>query len=109
MAPNQAARIPRLLYGTAWKKNQTQALVYQALEAGFRGVDTAAQPKHYQEDLVGEGIREAIRNGIVKREDLYVRVLTKLLGRSSARLTVNATDPNKIHINPWPGSKSNAL
>lgn len=33
-----------------------------------------AQPKHYREDLVGEGIRRAIRDGVVRREDLHVGV-----------------------------------
>lgn len=66
------AKIPSLIYGTAWKKDHTRALVHQALKAGFRGVDTAAQPKHYQEDLVGQGIRDAINEGIVRRGDLYV-------------------------------------
>jgi diketogulonate reductase-like aldo/keto reductase len=47
-------------------------LVYQAIKAGFRGIDTAAQPRHYQEDLVGEGISRAIRDGVVKRSELYV-------------------------------------
>lgn len=64
--------IPVLIYGTAWKKERTANLVYQALKAGFRAVDTAAQPKHYREDLVGEGIRRAIKEGMVRREDLYV-------------------------------------
>lgn len=66
--------LPVLIYGTAWKKDRTTDLVYKALRAGFRAVDTAAQPKHYREDLVGEGIRRAIREGIVRREDLYVSV-----------------------------------
>ena len=47
--------IPAFLYGTAWKKERSADLVYQALCSGFRGVDTAAQPKHYREDLVGDG------------------------------------------------------
>ena len=67
-------KIPALVYGTAWKKDQTADLVYKALRAGFKGVDTAAQPKHYREDLVGDGIRKAIDEGVVKREDLYVSV-----------------------------------
>ena len=75
MAILKAAKIPSLIYGTAWKKDQTRVLVKQALLAGFRGVDTAAQPKHYQEDLVGEGIRDAMREGGIKREELYVRRL----------------------------------
>ena len=72
MAALKAAKIPSLIYGTAWKKDDTRALVRQALLAGFCGVDTAAQPKHYQEHLVGQGIRDAINEGTVKREDLYV-------------------------------------
>ncbi len=64
-----------LIYGTAWKKERSSELVYQALKSGFRAVDTAAQPRHYQERLVGDGIRRAINEGIVKREELFVRSL----------------------------------
>lgn len=73
MTTPTAAKIPPLIYGTAWKKDQTRNLVRQALLAGFTGVDTAAQPKHYQEDLVGQGIRDAIKEGGLKRSHLYVR------------------------------------
>lgn len=79
MATLKAAVIPSLIYGTAWKKDQTRTLVKQALLTGFRGVDTAAQPKHYQEDLVGEGLRDAMKEGGLKREDLYVRMLRVLI------------------------------
>ena len=77
-------KIPKLVYGTAWKQDATRALVKQALQAGFRGIDTAAQPKHYQEDLVGQGIRDAISEGIVKREDLYVCTASHSLCPSSS-------------------------
>lgn len=60
------------IYGTAWKKDETKDLVKEALVAGFRCFDTAAQPKHYREELVGEALREAISDGIVKREQIYV-------------------------------------
>lgn len=66
-------KIPTLVYGTAWKKERTADLVYGALKAGFKGVDTAAQPRHYQEKLVGDGIRRAVNEGLVKREDIFVR------------------------------------
>lgn len=69
-----SSTIPVFLYGTAWKKERTADLVYQALCSGFTGVDTAAQPKHYREDLVGEGVRRALSEGKVKRENLYVRL-----------------------------------
>jgi diketogulonate reductase-like aldo/keto reductase len=32
-------------------------LVEQAVLAGFRGIDTACQPKHYREDLVGQALQ----------------------------------------------------
>jgi diketogulonate reductase-like aldo/keto reductase len=67
-----STRIPKLVYGTAWKKERTADLVYQALKAGFRGIDTAAQPRHYQENLVGDGVRRAIKEGVATREDIYV-------------------------------------
>jgi len=66
------SKIPAFLYGCAWKKDQTSDLVYQALSSGFRGIDVAAQPRHYREDLVGEGVRRAIEEGKVKREELFV-------------------------------------
>ncbi|OAA67831.1 aldo-keto reductase [Niveomyces insectorum RCEF 264] len=69
-----AASIPRLVYGTAWKRDRTADLVYQALAAGFRGLDTAAQPRHYREDLVAAGVRRALAAGIIaRRADLYIQ------------------------------------
>ena len=64
--------LPAFLYGTAWKKEKTAELVYQAICSGFRAVDTAAQPKHYREDLVGDGIRRALDEGKVSEDDLFV-------------------------------------
>ena len=40
--------IPPFLYGTAWKEDRTAALTQLALRAGFRGVDTANQRRHYE-------------------------------------------------------------
>lgn len=62
-----------LFYGTAWKGEDTAHLVYSAIKAGFRSIATAAQPKHYREDLVGDGIRRAIRENIVTRKELYIQ------------------------------------
>ncbi len=49
-------RVPSILYGTAWKEDATARCVTDALKAGFRGIDTANQRKHYFE----EGIRGPI-------------------------------------------------
>lgn len=63
---------PVFIYGTAWKKSQTKRLIKEALAHGFRRVDTAAQPRHYQEPLVGDALRETFEEGLVKREEIYV-------------------------------------
>jgi hypothetical protein len=60
------------IYGTSWKGNATALRVTNALEAGFCALDTAAQPKHNREELVGEGVREFLRKHNKHREDIYV-------------------------------------
>ncbi|KAJ5908692.1 hypothetical protein N7495_001374, partial [Penicillium taxi] len=84
--------IPVFLYGTAWKKDRTTDLVYNAIKNGFRGVDTAAQPRHYKEPQVGDGIRRAITGGITRREDLYLQ--TKFSPISAQDLDDMPYDPN---------------
>ena len=64
---------PDFLYGTAWKEERTPALVELALRAGFRGIDTANQRKHYFEAGVGEGLAAAYRAGVVTRADLFLQ------------------------------------
>ncbi|ROT40280.1 Aldo/keto reductase [Sodiomyces alkalinus F11] len=67
--------IPRLIYGTAWKADRTARLVTDALSAGFRAIDTAAQPSHYREDLVGAGLRAYLSSPgcPVTRSSLYIQ------------------------------------
>jgi diketogulonate reductase-like aldo/keto reductase len=65
--------IPNFLYGTAWKEERTPALVELALRAGFRGIDTANQRRHYFEAGVGEALAAAYRAGIVTRADLFLQ------------------------------------
>lgn len=48
--------MPRIMYGTAWKKLDTCRLVTLALNNGFKGIDTACQPKHYHEPGVGDAL-----------------------------------------------------
>jgi len=83
-----------MLYGTAWKKSQTAKLVVEAFEAGFRGVDTACQPKHYQEDLVGQALQHLISSGRCKREDIWVQTkFTSLDGQDPNRIPYDKTKP----------------
>ena len=82
MATVKAARIPAMIYGTAWKKERTRDLVRQAVLAGFRGVDTAAQPKHYREDLVAQGVADAMKASGIARNQLYVQTkYTSIMGQ----------------------------
>eukprot|EP01062_Namystynia_karyoxenos_P016927 TRINITY_DN16236_c0_g1_i5.p3 TRINITY_DN16236_c0_g1~~TRINITY_DN16236_c0_g1_i5.p3 ORF type:complete len:359 (+),score=94.76 TRINITY_DN16236_c0_g1_i5:398-1474(+) len=73
----QGVLTPRLVYGTAWKKNRTARLVAHAIRAGFRGVDTACQPRHYNERGVGEGLAELAGDSecgeLCRRGELYVQ------------------------------------
>src|SRR3954467_3032443 len=70
---------PLFLYGTAWKEERTAALTEMAIRAGFRGIDTANQRKHYFEAAVGEGLAAAYRAGIVARGELFLQ--TKFTSR----------------------------
>ena len=66
-------RVPRFLYGTAWKEDETQRLVELAIHQGFRGIDTANQRRHYHEAAVGQAISALITSGIVKQDDLFLQ------------------------------------
>jgi diketogulonate reductase-like aldo/keto reductase len=83
-------RMPKLIYGTAWKKERTASLVEQALESGFRGIDTACQPKHYFEAGVGTGIKACLDKGL-KRSDLYLQ---------SKFTSLNGQDPQQVPYDP---------
>lgn len=81
---------PKLIYGTAWKKEHTKNLVLLALENGFRAIDTACQPRHYNEKGVGEALIEFYKKGY-KREDIFLE--TKFTPKEGQ-------DPNTIPYNP---------
>ncbi|MDD2662057.1 MAG: aldo/keto reductase [Methylococcales bacterium] len=83
-------RMPRIIYGTAWKQERTAALVEQAIEIGFRGIDTACQPKHYNEAGVGEGIAACLKRGL-DRAELYLQTkFTPLNGQDPLRVPYDA-------------------
>lgn len=79
-------RMPRIIYGTAWKEKRTAELVEHAIAMGFRGIDTACQPKHYNEAGVGEGLARCLKRGM-SRESLYLQTkFTPLAGQDPARV-----------------------
>ncbi|PVH77794.1 Aldo/keto reductase [Cadophora sp. DSE1049] len=96
---NPDIRIPKFIYGTAWKKEHTAELVYLAIRAGFRAFDTAAQPKHYNERGMGEGIRKAIEEGLVRREDLFIQTkYTPPSGQDPNNMPYDSTSPLEEQI-----------
>jgi diketogulonate reductase-like aldo/keto reductase len=81
---------PKLIYGTAWKKTDTQRLVELAIRTGFRGIDTACQPKHYDEAAVGAAVTACVKSGLA-RGDLYLQTkFTPLSGQ----------DPRQVPYDP---------
>jgi diketogulonate reductase-like aldo/keto reductase len=70
---SKLSRIPPLLYGTAWKGEATTGLVLKAFVSGCRGIDTAAQRKHYREDLVGSAVEQAEKELGIGRESLWLQ------------------------------------
>lgn len=91
-------KIPNMIYGTAWKKENTTDLVFQALKQGFKGIDTACQPKHYREDLVGLGLLKAYEIGI-KREDLFIQTkFTPIDGQDRNNMPYLASDDIEVQV-----------
>lgn len=75
---------PKLTYGTAWKQDATADLVHKAIKSGFRHIDTACQPRHYNEAGVGDGWTKAAEELNLSREDIWIQ--TKFSG-------INSHDP----------------
>ena len=90
--------MPSLIYGTAWKKEQTRDLVVQAISAGFRGVDTAGQPKHYHEPGVGDALKILQTQG-VGREHLFIQTkFTPISGQDPSNVPYDPDAPLSIQV-----------
>jgi len=82
----QGVSVPGFLYGTAWKEEQTEALARAALAAGFRGIDTANQRRHYFEAAVGAAVASTIASGVVSRADVFLQTKFTSVGGQDHRL-----------------------
>lgn len=105
---NNGIHMPRVGLGTHAIKN-IEEVVYQSIKDGVRLIDTAAIYKN--EKQVGIGIKKAIDEGVVKREELFV--VTKLwvdsrhepedaIKRSLKELDLTYVD---LYLDHWPVSE----
>lgn len=84
---------PRLMYGTAWKENRTEALTLMALRTGCRAIDTANQRKHYFEAGVGAALKTAYESNLVRREDLFLQTKFTYRRGQDERLPYDPSQP----------------
>ena len=66
---NSKFSCPILGLGTSHMQN-IEEVIYQSIKDGTRLIDTAS--KYENEEEVGKGIKKAINDGIVTREELFV-------------------------------------
>jgi diketogulonate reductase-like aldo/keto reductase len=89
----------RALSCTAWKKEQTATYVAQAIRAGFRFIDTACQPKHYNEAGVGEGWTTAAAELSLTRKDFFLQTkYTSIGGQDPTNVPYHPTDPLPLQV-----------
>jgi diketogulonate reductase-like aldo/keto reductase len=91
-------RVPRFLYGTAWKEEETQRLTELALRQGFRGIDTANQRRHYHEAAVGKAIAAAVQSGRVVLGDLFLQTKFTFRSGQDHRLPYDPAAPVPLQV-----------
>ncbi|CAG5047579.1 unnamed protein product [Parnassius apollo] len=92
---NDGNKIPILALGTYGSRadiSRMRQAVYWAIEAGYRHIDTAET--YGNEVEIGQGIADAIQNGLVTREELFIT--TKLWSNHHARDQVIPTLRNSL-------------
>jgi diketogulonate reductase-like aldo/keto reductase len=98
LTTSAGVKMPRIIYGTAWKKDRTADLVEKAILAGFRGIDTACQPKHYNEPLVGAALQRLKDHGI-EREVLFLQTkFTPLSGQDPRQVPYDENSPIELQV-----------
>lgn len=91
-------QVPRFVYGTAWKEDETRRLTELALREGFRAIDTANQRKHYHEAAVGQGIADAIGAKLVARDELFLQTKFTFRGGQDHRLPYDPAAPVAVQV-----------
>ena len=68
---NNGVKMPMIGFGVfEIPKEETARRVYEALEVGYRLIDTAQA--YYNEEETGDGIRQAIQKLGINREDIFL-------------------------------------
>jgi diketogulonate reductase-like aldo/keto reductase len=91
-------RVPRFLYGTAWKEQETERLTELALTQGFRGIDTANQRRHYDEAAVGRAVAGSVAGGLVTREDVFLQTKFTFQRGQDHRLPYDPRAPIAVQV-----------
>jgi diketogulonate reductase-like aldo/keto reductase len=94
----EGVQIPRFLYGTAWKEDQTERLTELALRQGFRGIDTANQRRHYHEPAVGNAVAAAFQSRLVTRDDLFLQTKFTFRPSQDGRLPYDPHAPIRTQV-----------
>ena len=94
----EGVNVPRFLYGTAWKEQETRRLTELALRQGFRGIDTANQRRHYDEAAVGQAVAAAIAGGLVARDDLFLQTKFTFRPGQDHRLPYDPGAPIAVQV-----------
>ncbi|ARG96250.1 aldo/keto reductase family protein [Legionella micdadei] len=95
----QQQKIPAFLYGTAWKEERTQELTFTALNAGFEGIDTANQRRHYFEEGVGLGIQQFLATSGKTRADLFLQTKFTFASGQDHRKPYDESAPIREQVN----------
>jgi diketogulonate reductase-like aldo/keto reductase len=90
--------VPRFLYGTAWKEQDTRRLTELALRNGFRGVDTANQRRHYDEAEVGRAVAAAVGGKLLVREELFLQTKFTFRAGQDHRLPYDPQAPVGVQV-----------
>ncbi|KAG6549370.1 hypothetical protein Mapa_009088 [Marchantia paleacea] len=67
---NNGQLMPAVACGTAPMKEFTTEFIIKAIEVGYRHFDTAVM--YESEAILGAGLQEAFKRGLVKREDVFI-------------------------------------
>lgn len=89
---------PQFIYGTAWKEEDTERCVYDAVTAGFRAIDTANQRKHYFEAGVGAALKRIFTEGELTRRDIFLQTKFTYLRGQDHRLPYDATADLRLQV-----------